>query len=588
MIKRTLLLTLLSFFILISGCSKNEALSEQEKAQSAFDEFTNTVFLDTVTSNTINLHFTLAYPENYGITDAKVTLGDYGYDFFMEEYARTEKMFDSLLEFNYELLTPSQQLTYDILEDALSSELANQNYIYFTEALSPLTGYQAQLPVLLANYTFRNKTDIENYLLLLEEFDEFFTKIMDFQKQKSEQGYFMPDFMAKDVIEQCEIFIDDIEKNYLIETFNSTISKIDWLSESEKTMYCEKNAQSVKEDVANAYGLIIDGLNELLGTATNEAGLCYYSDGKAYYAHLVRNATGSAKSVKTLQTLTEEYIQDSLQEIYSLMIADPTLIDNLESFSFSYTEPAEILEHLKLKIASDFPALPNTSCEICTVHKSLEECLSPAFFIVPPIDDTLNNVIYINNHYGNMNLFTTLAHEGYPGHLYQNVYASSLNLPAVRNMLSYPGYTEGWATYVEYYSYNLDNLEENVAHTLALNDSATLGLYAYLDMGIHYDGWLYEDVLEYLKIFGFTSEEIARDIYETILQNPAEYLSYFIGYLEITELRETAKNRLGENFNIKDFHTFLLEIGPAPYDIIADYMERWPSKTSTQTNILTE
>ena len=155
-------------------------------------------------------------------------------------------------------------------------------------------------------------------------------------------------------------------------------------------------------------------------------------------------------------------------------------------------------------------------------------------------------------------------------------------------MLSYPGYTEGWATYVEYYSYSLDNLTENVARTLALNDSATLGLYAYLDMGIHYDGWLYEDVLEYLKIFGFTSEEIARDIYETILQNPAEYLSYFIGYLEITELRETAKNRLGENFNIKDFHTFLLEVGPAPYDIITDYMEKRFSETSAQTNILTK
>lgn len=588
MIKRTLLLLLLSISLLLGGCSKRQPQTEQEKTQSAFDEFTNTVFLDTVTSNTINLHFTLAYPENYGITDAKVTLGDYGYDFFMEEYARTEEMFDSLLEFNYDLLTPSQQLTYDILEDALSSELANQNYIYFMEALSPLTGYQAQLPVLLANYSFRNKTDIENYLLLLAEFDEFFTKIMDFQKQKSEKGYFMPDFMAKDVIEQCEIFIDDIENNYLIETFNSTISGTDWLSESEKTLYCEKNTQYVKEDVANAYNIIIDGLNGLLGTATNEAGLCYYSDGKAYYAHLVRNATGSAKSVKALQTLTEEYIQDSLQEIYSLMLADPLLIDNLESFSFSCTEPAEILEHLKHKIASDFPALSDTSCEIFTVHESLEDFLSPAFFIVPPIDDTLNNVIYINNHYSNMNLFTTLAHEGYPGHLYQNVYTSSLNLPAVRNMLSYPGYTEGWATYVEYYSYNLDNLAENVARTLALNDSATLGLYAYLDMGIHYDGWLYEDVLEYLKIFGFTSEEIARDIYETILQNPAEYLSYFIGYLEITELRETAKMKLGANFNIKDFHTFLLEIGPAPYDIIADYMEIWLSEESAPTGILTK
>ena len=573
MIKRTLLLILLSISLMLGGCLGKGVQTEQEKTQTAFDEFTDSVFLDTVTSNTINLHFTLAYPEKYGITDTKATLGNYGYDFFMEKYTHTEKMLNSLLKFNYDLLTPMQQLTYDILEDALSSELESLNYIYFTEALSPLTGYQAQLPVLLANYTFRNKADIENYLLILADFDEFFAKIMEFQKLKSDKGYFMPDFMAKNVIKQCETFIDDIENNYLIETFNSTMSETDWLSDSEKALYSEKNIQYVKEDVANAYKIIIDGLTALLGTSSNDAGLCYYSDGKAYYAHLVRNATGSAKSIKTLQSLTEEYIQDSLQEIYSLMLADPTLIDNLESFSFSCTEPSEILEHLKRKIASDFPALEDTTCEICTVHKSLEDFLSPAFFIVPPIDDTLNNVIYINNHYSNMNLFTTLAHEGYPGHLYQNVYASALELPAVRNMLSYPGYTEGWATYVEYYSYSLDNLAANVARTLALNDSATLGLYACLDMGIHYNGWLYEDTLEYLKIFGFTDAELVRDIYETILQNPAEYLSYFIGYLEILELKETAQKELGENFNIKDFHTFLLEIGPAPYDIIADYME---------------
>ncbi|MBE5948575.1 MAG: DUF885 domain-containing protein [Lachnospiraceae bacterium] len=588
MIKRTFLLILISISLLLCSCSKDEIMSPQKQVQSDFDKFTNTVFCDIVSSNTINLHFTLAYPEKHGITDAEITFGDYGYDSFAEECKKAEEILDSLAKFDYDLLTASQQLTYDILEDALISEVAAKDYIFLTEALSPLTGYQAQLPILMANYTFRNKTDIENYLLLLSEFDEFFSKIMVFQKQKSEQGYFMPDFMAKNVIEQCETFIEDIEKNWLIETFNSTVTETKWLSESEKKAYCEENLKLVTKDVANAYGIIIDGLNGLMGTSTNEAGLCYYTNGKEYYAHLVRNATGSAKSVKALQTLTEEYIRDSLQEIYTLMASDPTLIDSLDTFTFSCTEPGEILEHLKLKITSDFPALPNTYCEICTVHKSLEESLSPAFFIVPPIDDTLNNVIYINNHYNNLNLFTTLAHEGYPGHLYQNVYASSLNLPAVRSLLSYPGYTEGWATYVEYYSYNLDNLDKNVAYTLALNDSATLGLYAYLDMGIHYDGWLYEDVLEYLNVFGFTSEETVHNIYETILQNPAEYLSYFIGYLEITELRDTAKEKLGEKFNIKDFHTFLLDMGPAPYDIIADYMEIWLAETSASTEPLTK
>lgn len=585
MIKHAFLLILILITSLIPGCS-GQTTTPEEKVRAEFDKFIESVFFDTITSNTINLHFTLAHPKEYGITHTNITLGNYGYDYFLEEIAVMEEYYNTLLKFDYDSLTPDRQLTYDILEDSLSLELSSKDYILFTEALSPLTGYQARLPILMANYTFRNKTDIENYLILLEEFDEFFAKIMEFETLKSERGFFMPDFMAEDVIDQCKTFMEDIDNNYLIETFNTAMEETDWLSESEKNIYCENNRLLVTEDVKNAYSVIIDGLTELLGTATNDAGLFYYDNGREYYALLVRNATGSAKSVRTLQTLTEEYIQNSLKEIYSLMIADPTLIDNLETYSFSYTEPSEILEHLKQQIQDDFPALPATSCEICSVHKSLEKCLSPAFFIVPPIDDTFNNVIFINNRYNNTNLFTTLAHEGYPGHLYQNVYAASLNLPAVRSLLSYPGYTEGWATYVEYYSYNLDNLEKNVARALSLNDSATLGLYAYLDMGIHYDGWLYEDVFEYLKIFGYNDEQLALEIYETILQNPAEYLSYFIGYLEITELKDYAMTQLGDDFNIKDFHTFLLETGPAPFDIIADYMDSWLPEISNDNEII--
>ena len=247
MIKRTLLLILLSISLILSGCSKTNPQTEQEKIQSAFDDFTNSVFLDTVTSNTINLHFTLAYPEKYGLTDTMVTLGDYGKDFFMEEYARTETMLNDLLKFNYELLTPTQQLTYDILEDALNSELAGNNYIFFNEALSPLTGYQAQLPILMANYTFRNKHDIEAYLLLLAGFDDFFTKIMDFQKIKSEQGYFMPDFMAEDVIEQCESFTENPENNWLVETFNSRIEEIGWLSRVVFISFWYENLTDLRE-----------------------------------------------------------------------------------------------------------------------------------------------------------------------------------------------------------------------------------------------------------------------------------------------------------------------------------------------------
>ena len=574
MLKRTLLLIVSLLIISCTACEKGKPDSQKTPIQAAFDEFTESVFYENITSNTINLHYTLAYPENYDLENKTATLGDFGYDYMLEEASHIETLAKKLKDFPYDELTAEQQLTYDILEDALKSELTCLDYIYYTEALSPLTGYQAQLPILLANYTFRCKEDVDNYLALLENFDEYFAKIIEFEALKSEKGYFMPDFMATDVIAQCEAFIKNIENNYLIETFNSAVNELSFLTEAEKNSYREKNVFHVANDVASAYRIIIDGLSSLSGTGTNDAGLYYYVDGNDYYSYLVRSATGSDKSVDALQVLTAEYIEDSLQDIYSLMISDATLVDELSEFTFSVSEPTEILEYLKKAINEDFPTLPDTTCRVLSVHESMEENLSPAFFLVPPIDDTYNNVIYINNYYSNSNLFTTLAHEGYPGHLYQNVYAAHKSLPLVRNMLNYPGYTEGWATYAEYYSYYLCGFSDNLARVLVLNDSATLGIYAYLDMAIHDDGWLYEDVCEYLKIFGLNDAEIALEIYEMIIENPAEYLSYFIGFLEITQLKEKAVQMLGDEFTLKKFHTFLLDIGPAPYDIIEKYMEK--------------
>lgn len=574
MLKRALSLVLSLLLVICIGCNEDTDVPKKTPTQAAFDEFTEDIFIETVSDNTINLHFTLAYPEKHGLADTSASLGDFGYDYMTREADHINELYDRLNEFSYDELTSEQQLTYDILKDALQSEIDSGKYIYFTEALSPLTGYQAQLPVLLANYTFRCKADVENYLALLENFDEYFTKIIEFEKLKSEKGYFMPDFMAHEVISQCLVFIEDIEKNYLIETFNSTVEELNFLSEAEKNAFRTKNIEYVTNDVVKGYETIIDGLDNLLGTGKNDAGLYYYTDGSEYYSHLVRCATGSAKSVDTLQTITAEYIEDSLQEIYSLMINDAALVDELDAFSFKSAEPDEILEELKQAIKEDFPDLPDTTCKVFSVHESLEQYLSPAFFIVPPVDDTFNNVIYINNYYSNnANLFTTLAHEGYPGHLYQNVYAAHKNLPLVRNMLNYPGYTEGWATYAEYYSYHISGLSTKLADVLVLNDSATLGIYAYLDMAIHDDGWEYEDVCEYLSIFGLNDAEVALEIYHTIIENPAEYLSYFIGYMEIMELKENAEEMLGDNFTLKQFHTFLLDIGPAPFDIINEYME---------------
>jgi uncharacterized protein (DUF885 family) len=146
---------------------------------------------------------------------------------------------------------------------------------------------------------------------------------------------------------------------------------------------------------------------------------------------------------------------------------------------------------------------------------------------------------------------------------------------AIRSLLNFGGYVEGWATYVEYYSYHLAGFRENVADFLEANMAANMALYCRLDMGIHYDGWSLSDTASYLKNYGITDDSTIQLLYTTMIEEPALYPQYGIGYLEIMELKNTAKEALGDKFELKDFHTFLLDIGPAQFDIITDRLNIW-------------
>ncbi len=261
------------------------------------------------------------------------------------------------------------------------------------------------------------------------------------------------------------------------------------------------------------------------------------------------------------------------------IIENPSLYYELTEYEYPVTEPEEITEDLKSKTGEYFPEPPKVNYRIKRVHPSMEEHLSPAFYLTTPVDDLENNVIYINGKYvdnGQNELYPTLAHEGYPGHLYQNVYTGSCELPLIRNLFSYPGYSEGWATYVEFeYSGLLAGMEEDVAKLTGGESAWALAMSAYIDMAVHYDGWTKEDVSEFLMGYGIGDAGTVDEIFDLIVQEPANYLSYFIGYLEILNLREAAQKELGDDFHVKEFHEFLLQTGPAPFYIIEDYMEEW-------------
>ena len=160
----------------------------------------------------------------------------------------------------------------------------------------------------------------------------------------------------------------------------------------------------------------------------------------------------------------------------------------------------------------------------------------------------------------------------YPGHLYQNVYYASLHPDPIRCVLNYGGYTEGWATYSEMMSYYFSTLTKEQATLFQRNSSVILGLYALADMGIHYDGWKLADAAAFFHTYGITDDATIEDIYDLIIADPANYLKYYIGYLEFLELKKNAVDKWGDNFTQMRFHKAVLDVGPASFDVIQKYV----------------
>ncbi len=554
--------------LLLSACGTEEPGDQNEK----FEEYTQEVFCNEVSSNTINLHYTLKNPEDYGITDYEVSLGSFESDPDMIKVS-AENMRQSLQEFSYEGLNLQNRITFDILEYQVKSAEKNADYVLYEEPLGLVSGVQTQFPVVMSEYRFYDRQDVETYLELLEMTGEYFDSLIKFEREKADAGLFMADYALDTVLEQCRAFLDMGDGNYLYSTFADRIGDVKKLTKEEKSNYIQDNALAVSDYVFPAYEKLISSLEELRGSGENEKGLVNLPDGADYYELVVRRSTGSDRSVEEMEDLTRRQITDDLEAMEQVL---GITTEEAQEAATSMTQDSAGLTLSKLQdgIKEAFPEAPDTALEVKYVPEEMEEHLSPAFYMIPAIDNTGENVIYINRAHMNddLTLFTTLAHEGYPGHLYQTIYYESTDPDPVRSVMDFGGYVEGWATYAEMGSYYLTPLSREQAVLLQKNSSIILGLYALADMGIHYEGWSRMDTVAFFSNYGITDSETIERIYELIIGSPGNYLKYYIGYVEFLELKKDWDEEKGTGFSQKEFHEAVLKVGPAPFDIVEKYM----------------
>ena len=556
--------------------------------QSEFDNYTTSLVTSSLSSDTLSMHFYIANTNEFFQTDFPQSLGTFSLKDMKNSQSDYIEQINTLQKFDYRLLSKSQQITYDILLSHFRTELDFGDLCKYYDCLSPTTGIQAQLPILLSEYECYSEKDIKNYFLLLKSVPDFFDSIINFESEKIDNKTFMSKSNCESIIAQCLSLINDSsnKNNLLIETFNSRLKKCKFLSDKTVTDYLNLNENYVNNYVLYSYKKLADKLSDFNSSYYINKDLEYYTladskQGKAYYEYLVSSKTGSTKTVSELKARIQSQIAADMTQVSSLFTSNPELESQFyNSTSTTITEPTNILKDLKDKINNpdssfyEICKLDSIKYDLKYVEPSLQNYLSPAFYLSPPIDMPEKNTIYVNksDKFKNQDLYTTLAHEGFPGHLYQNHVFSTTNPSAIRYILSFGGYTEGWATYAEFLSYSYEVADPSLAKALSCSASFSLGLYSLVDIGVNYEGWTPEDTGAFLKHYGFSQPDIQTEIYNSVTESPANYLQYYVGYIEKNELKNLYMEKHSEKNALRNFHEFILKFGPAPFDVIKKWM----------------
>lgn len=562
-----------------------------------FQALTEDLFHSELSGNMLNLHYTLAYPEKYGFA-GEALLSSYQPKPDKDDGASSiRSTLNTLSKISSDRLSEDDSYTYELLNRYLTLRLAGSSYAYYDEPLSPSSGMQSGLPILLADYTFRSPKDVEDYLHILDQTDTYFDGLIQYEKEKAEHGLFMSDSAAGDVIEQCCSIMDkdalSSGTHFLHTTFEERLNALEQkgiISKEQEMQWISENDRLLTTVMAPAYERVADAFTVLQGSGQNDKGLCYFPEGRAYYEYLLASTTGSSRSIAEIKTLLFEDFRSNFTAMASLIGQYPQLATAFTNSdeAFPYVTPEEMLDDLKIRMTADFPPFPESEeakeihYTIKSVSPSMEDYCSPAYYLTPPIDDMSSNIIYINhkNSPDALTLYTTLAHEGYPGHLYQTVYSqlymNQNNTSCIRYLLHYGGYVEGWALYVENLSYQYaeavvsDPLTAAWYEACRLNRNIQLCLYSMLDIAIHYEGATLPKAQAILRKVGITDPKAASAIYNYIVEEPVNYLKYYLGFLEFLSLKDTAQNLWGDEFSLLRFHQFILETGPSDFQGLND------------------
>ena len=581
--KITLLMLSAVMAFSFTGCSKKDSGEEQKK----FDEFMKQEFVESMEQSYPNTHIILENPKDYRVDTSKTKVQidkELNETTMKENKELNEKSAKAFKEFDRDTLSDEQKETYDIYSYMLdyTTEMNDSKFDYMSMPLESMTGMHTQLPTLFSDWTLRNEQDVKDVITLMKSVRPYMDSILAYTKKQEEKGTLMLDI--KSVKEYCEKVVKEDVNSSVLTGLNESIDNLK-LGDDKTKQYKAELKKAFQEYFLPAYSAIIKTMKELDSSKNNTLGLSHMKNGKEYYELLFKQATGTDKSIEDIKKELNSMSRSSLLAVQSVISKNKNLYDEYVNgkIKTKYKDFESMLKDLDKDIKDDFPSVGTLNYRIRPIGEDLASGGVAAYFNIPALDGTTPKQIRVNMLEDALNVqsletFSTVAHEGIPGHMYQIAYAyKNVKDPWRNSMASFLGYTEGYATYTELYA--LKYLDGVSADAVKLQQNMVVYqdcLIALADIGIHYEGWTKEDLSNFLEENGLGVSDVS-DFYNQLQANPTAFLSYYVGYVQIANLKKDAQEELKDKFNDRDFHEAILKSGAAPFHVVEenvkDYIE---------------
>ncbi len=587
-LKTTALLTIAVILVLsLSSCLSSCLTGGSEMLYMIMDELAASM----LNGDAMSVNILISNPSKLGLENesASLPVPNLNKTDYENGIKSVQEICGALLKVNYSSLTPSQKLDYDTVMDYFYTYSNYADYYYFQDNyLGSNSGWNAVLPIYLDKYAFYDEHDINNWLGLVEQTYEAFPKYAQYEQIRIDAGYGRADFVYEAIAEQCLAMADAAStdgEHFLLTLFNDKIDACTFLNESQKSAYVARCTSAINNKLIPAYTALSQSVMSFIGNANNNGlGLSAYGEeGKSYYELLFLDSTSSSDSVNTAyQNLTSAYNSTvsnarlKMNALNEMGMTDDDIeagLINLESNAdLSAAALQGVYSTLKASYTQNFPALPSSvpDATFKEVPPAMSNYYNPASYFKSAIDSaSAEETIYVNSANATGYLgFDLIAHEGIPGHMLQHAYYKTTGAHMLRSMITYLGYTEGWATYAQYYVsryYGETETDRLLYDLIMLNDQITQIVITLMDIDVNYYGYTPEALTAKYTPYGFGEAGIA-NVYRYVVENPATYASYAYGNYKMNQLRQSYA---GDDLA---FHTAILNIGSTNFELVAKYL----------------